>query len=72
MGTFLGMYPGEWRPQVGRTQVPKLLEPVMEHRNDFTETLYTDALGHPLPFPEKIAVDDLAMAQTVLEKSFNG
>ncbi len=36
VGTFLGMYPGEWHPEVGSTRVPKLLEPLMEHRNDFT------------------------------------
>ena len=36
VGTFLGMYPGEWHPEAGSTRVPKLLEPLMAHRNDFT------------------------------------
>lgn len=36
VGTFLGMYPGEWHPEAGSTRVPKLIEPLMEHRNDFT------------------------------------
>lgn len=36
VGTFLGMYPGEWHPVAGSTRVPKLIEPLMEHRNDFT------------------------------------
>jgi hypothetical protein len=36
VGTFLGMYPGEWHPEAGSTRVPKLLEPLMDHRDDFT------------------------------------
>lgn len=36
VGTFLGMYPGEWHPEAGSSRVPKLLEPLMEHRKDFT------------------------------------
>jgi hypothetical protein len=36
VGTFLGMYPGEWHPEAGSSRVPKLLEPMMEHRKDFT------------------------------------
>jgi hypothetical protein len=36
VGTLLGMYPGEWHPQRESSRVPKLLEPLGEHRNDFT------------------------------------
>jgi len=36
VGTFLGMYPGEWHPTKDGNRVPKLLEPMMKHRNDFT------------------------------------
>lgn len=36
IGTFLGMYPGEWHPTQGSDRVPQLLEPMMKHRNDFT------------------------------------
>lgn len=36
VGTFLGMYPGEWHPTQGSSRIPRLLEPLMPHRNDFT------------------------------------
>ncbi len=36
VGTFLGMYPGEWHPTKGSDRVPQLLEPMMKHREDFT------------------------------------
>ena len=36
VGTFLGMYPGEWHPEKGSNRIPKLLEALMPHRNDFT------------------------------------
>ena len=36
VGTFLGMYPGEWHPTQGSDRVPQLLEPMMKHRKDFT------------------------------------
>jgi hypothetical protein len=36
IGTFLGMYPGEWHPKKDNNQIPKLLEPLMPHRKDFT------------------------------------
>ncbi|MBC9867441.1 MAG: DUF1552 domain-containing protein [Opitutae bacterium] len=36
IGTFLGMYPGEWHPKKGGNTVPRLLEPLLPHRKDFT------------------------------------
>jgi hypothetical protein len=36
IGTFLGMYPGEWHPTADSNRVPRLLEPIMGHRKDFT------------------------------------
>ncbi|MGK0237382.1 MAG: hypothetical protein ACI92G_000841 [Candidatus Pelagisphaera sp.] len=36
VGTFLGMYPGEWHPKKDDSRTPKILEPLMAHRNDFT------------------------------------
>jgi hypothetical protein len=36
IGTFLGMYPGEWHPKKDSKQVPRILEPMMAHRKDFT------------------------------------
>lgn len=36
IGTFLGMYPGEWHPKKNSSRVPRLLEPLMAHRKDFT------------------------------------
>ncbi len=36
VGTFLGMYPGEWHPQKNSSRVPRLLEPLADHRSDFT------------------------------------
>ena len=36
VGTFLGMYPGEWHPSKDSARVPQLLEPLMEHRDSFT------------------------------------
>ena len=36
VGTFLGMYPGEWHPKQNGNRTPRLLEPLMPHRKDFT------------------------------------
>ena len=36
VGTFLGMYPGEWHPDKGGSRIPRLLEPLMPHRDNFT------------------------------------
>jgi hypothetical protein len=36
IGTFLGMYPEEWHPTRGSNRIPRLLEPLMAHRQDFT------------------------------------
>lgn len=36
IGTALGLYPGEWHPVEGDVRVPKLLEPLMVHRDKFT------------------------------------
>ena len=36
IGTFLGMYPGEWHPTKDSSRIPRLLEPLMPHRKDFT------------------------------------
>jgi hypothetical protein len=36
VGTFLGMYPGEWHPTKDSDRVPRLMEPLMAHRKDFT------------------------------------
>lgn len=42
VGTFLGMYPGEWHPTLGSDRIPKLLEPLMAHRDGFTVVSGTD------------------------------
>ncbi|MCZ6675241.1 MAG: DUF1552 domain-containing protein [Verrucomicrobia bacterium] len=36
IGTFLSMYPGEWHPKKDSNHIPRLLEPLMAHRKDFT------------------------------------
>jgi hypothetical protein len=36
IGTFLGMYPGEWHPTRDSKRIPRLLEPLMPHRQNFT------------------------------------
>ena len=36
IGTFLGMYPGEWHPEKGSSKIPRLLEPLSRLRRDFT------------------------------------
>lgn len=42
VGTFLGMYPGEWHPTKDDNRVPRLLEPLKPHRKDFTVVSGTD------------------------------
>lgn len=42
VGTFLGMYPGEWHPTKADGSAPRLLEPLVAHRKDFTVVSGTD------------------------------